>query len=86
LLRLRRETPALRTLDLSKVETHADELHRVLLVRRDTVLLAFNFGERTATVEIPFAIAPTKALLDTGAKVEGGKLTLPPSSFALFSS
>jgi maltooligosyltrehalose trehalohydrolase len=86
LLRLRRETPALRTLDLSNVETHADELHRVLLVRRDTVLLAFNFGERTATVEIPFAIAATKALIDTGAKVEGGKITLPPSSFALFSS
>jgi maltooligosyltrehalose trehalohydrolase len=85
LLRLRRETPALRTLDLSVVETHADEAHRVLLVRRDSVLLAFNFGEKTATIEIPFAPASWKAMLDTGAKIEGGRITLPPSSFALFS-
>src|ERR1043166_5538866 len=84
LLRLRRDTPALRTLDLARVETHADEAHRVLLVRRDTVLIAFHFGEKTATVEIPFACAPWKAMIDTGAKIENGRITLPPNSFALF--
>ncbi|HEX3108217.1 MAG TPA: DUF3459 domain-containing protein, partial [Thermoanaerobaculia bacterium] len=85
LLRLRRETPALRTLDLSRVETHVDENRRVLLVRRDTVLIAFHFGEKAATVEIPFAPARWKAMIDTGAKIEGGRITLPPNSFALFS-
>jgi maltooligosyltrehalose trehalohydrolase len=85
LLRVRRETPALRTLDLSRVEAHADDARGVLLVRRDTVLLAFNFGEKTATVEIPFAPAAWKAIIDTGAKIEGGRITLPPNSFALFS-
>jgi maltooligosyltrehalose trehalohydrolase len=84
LFRLRRETPALRTLDLSCVETHVDEAHRVLLVRRDNVLIAFNFGEKAATVDIPFAPAPWKAMIDTGATIEGGAIRLPPNSFALF--
>ena len=84
LLRIRRETPALRTLDLSRVETHVDESRRILLVRRDTVLLAFHFGEKAATVDIPFAQAKWKALIDTGAKIEGSRITLPPSAFALF--
>jgi maltooligosyltrehalose trehalohydrolase len=84
LLHLRRSTPALRTLDLSNVETHADEEHRILLVRRDSVLLAFNFGEKAATVEIPFAQAARKPMIDTGAKIEDGRIALPPSSFAVF--
>ena len=86
LLRLRRETPALRTLDLSRVETHADESRRILLVRRDTVLIAFHFGEKAATVDIPFAPAKWKAMIDTGAKIEAGRITLPPNSFALFAA
>lgn len=85
LLRLRRSTPALRSLDLSQVETHVDEKHRVLLVRRDTVLIAFHFGQKAATVDIPFPPAQWKAMLDTGAKIEGSRLTLPPNAFALFS-
>ena len=84
LLRLRRETPALRTLDLSRVETHVDEARRVLLVRRDTVLIAFHFGAKAATVDIPFARANWKAMIDTGAKIETSRLTMPPSAFALF--
>lgn len=90
LLRLRRETAALRTLDLSRVETHADEAHRVLLVRRwtdtDQALIAFNFGEKVSTITIPFPAASWKALIDTGSKIENGAITLPPNAFALFSA
>ena len=53
LLRLRRETPALRSLDLDNVEVHADDERRVLLVRRGEVFIAFNFSEREQTVELP---------------------------------
>ena len=88
LLRLRRETPALRSLDLSAIDTHADDEHRILAVRRradgDQVLVAFNFGEKARTIDLPFAEAEWRALIDTGAKIEGGRLTLPPTSFALF--
>jgi maltooligosyltrehalose trehalohydrolase len=51
LLRLRRETPALRSLDLDNVEVHADDERRVLLVRRGDVVVAFNFSEREQTVK-----------------------------------
>jgi maltooligosyltrehalose trehalohydrolase len=58
LLRMRRETPALRSLDLSRVETHADDERRVLLVRRwtenDQTLLAFNFSSEEQTVDVPW--------------------------------
>jgi len=84
LLALRRNTPALRKLDLNAVETHADDAHSVLLVRRDDVLLAFNFSEKTQSAGIPFAPAPWRALMDTGAKIEEMRLTLPPYAFALF--
>ena len=90
LLRIRREVPALRTLDLAAVETHADDERHVLLVRRwsgaDQALLAFNFGEKAQTVEMPFAQGPWRSLIDTGAKIEGRRITLPPLAFALWSA
>jgi maltooligosyltrehalose trehalohydrolase len=87
LLSIRRESPALRTLDLARVETHADDTRHTLLIRRWTddeqVLIGFNFGEKAATVELPYD-APWKSMLDTGAMVERGRITMPPFSFALF--
>ena len=88
LFAIRRDTPALRKLDLSCVETHADDERRVLLVRRwadgDQVLLAFSFADKAQTIDIPFAAAEWTAMLDTGAKIEGARITLPPASFAVF--
>lgn len=88
LLRLRRETPALRNLDLYRVRTHADEDRRLLLLERSTddsrALIAFNFGDTAQSCELPFAATSWRALIDTGAKIENGTITLPPSSFALF--
>ncbi|HMC20482.1 MAG TPA: DUF3459 domain-containing protein, partial [Thermoanaerobaculia bacterium] len=43
LLRLRRETPALRSLDLRAVETRVEG--NVVLVRRGDTLVAFNFSD-----------------------------------------
>ena len=51
LLRLRRETPALRTLDLDDVEAHADDERRTLVMRRGEVFVAFNFSEVEQTIE-----------------------------------
>jgi maltooligosyltrehalose trehalohydrolase len=84
LLRLRREIPALRTLDLSAVETHADDERRVLLVRRGDTLLGFNFGDAAATVTMPFNPAAWRLLAGGEAEVEGNAITLPPFTFALF--
>jgi len=86
LLALRRDVPALRRLDLDAVETHADDERRLLLVRRDDTLVAFNFGEKAQCIDLPFAPAAWNALIDTGAKLEGNRLTLPPTSFAVFRS
>ena len=84
LLALRRNTPALRNLDLSKVETHADDAKQVLVLRRDDTLTAFNFSDAAQTVDVP--AGNWKALLGTGAKIDGAHLTLPPHSFAVWSS
>jgi maltooligosyltrehalose trehalohydrolase len=54
LLRLRREIPALRLLDLDAVETQADDERRTLLVKRGDTLLALNFSEEEQTIELPF--------------------------------
>ncbi|MEA2489513.1 MAG: maltooligosyltrehalose trehalohydrolase [Acidobacteriota bacterium] len=85
LFRLRRETPALRSLNLQMVETFADDERRVLLIRRGggDVLVAFNFADKAQTVDLPWEFAG-KALLDTGAKLDGGRITLPPHAFALY--
>jgi len=89
LIALRRDTPALRTLDLSSLETYADDARRILLVRRwtdsDQALVAFNFDEKAHTTDILFADAQWRSLIDTGAKIEANRITLPPISFAVFS-
>ncbi len=87
LLELRRKTSALRTLDLATVETHADDERRILLIRRragaEQALVAFNFDEQTQTLTIPFDFVEWTEMIDTGAKIVGDHLTLPPLSFAV---
>jgi len=52
LFRIRRETPALRSLDMAKVETIADDEQRTLVVKRGEVTIAFNFsGEERIGLE-----------------------------------
>jgi maltooligosyltrehalose trehalohydrolase len=88
LLQLRRDTPALRSLDLDAVETHADDARQVLFVRRHAeksqVLIGFNFSDKPQTMDLPFARASWKAMIDTGAAADAGRVTLPPHSFALW--
>jgi maltooligosyltrehalose trehalohydrolase len=85
LLRLRRETPALRALDLDAVEAHADDERRVLLVRRGgAVLIAFNFSGKAQSLELPFAPAAWRAMMDTGSMIESNRITIPPDAFAIF--
>ena len=89
LLALRRDTPALRSLDLSAVKAVADDAKGVLLVRRgagaEQALVAFNFSDAAQSISFPFGDAAWHTLLDTGASLQGGMLTLPPSSFAVWS-
>jgi maltooligosyltrehalose trehalohydrolase len=88
LLALRRDTPALRSLDLGTIETRADDERQVLLVRRgagpDQVLLAFNFSDTARTVPPPEGL--WEPLLETGANLEPSRLTLPPHGFAAWRS
>jgi pullulanase/glycogen debranching enzyme len=90
LLALRRDTPALRNLDLGAVETHADDERRVLLVRRhkdaNHVLVAFNFADEPQTMRLPFAGVAWQPLLANSAVIAGETITIQPSSFALFRS
>ncbi len=86
LLAFRRDIPALRDLDLDKVEVHADDDHRVLLIKRQQTLLAFNFSDKEEHVRMPFSGVKWESLLDTGAMIAGDQLTLPPNSFALWSA
>jgi maltooligosyltrehalose trehalohydrolase len=85
LLRLRRETPALRSLDLTAVETHADEERRVLLIRRGDVLIGFNFGDQPQSIDVPWP-ASWAAMIETGATIDGATLTVPAHGFALWRS
>lgn len=86
LLRLRRETRALRTLDLDAVVTHADDARRVLLLKRSDVLLAFNFSDEEQRINIPFGGGPWKALLRTDASLKGSSVTLPPAAFGVWAA
>ncbi|HEY0159840.1 MAG TPA: malto-oligosyltrehalose trehalohydrolase [Thermoanaerobaculia bacterium] len=83
LLALRRDTPSLRSLDLDAVQPTPYDEQSVLVVRRGDVLLAFNFSDAAQSVDAPSG--SWKALRDTGAGMSGGTMTLPPSSFAVFS-
>jgi maltooligosyltrehalose trehalohydrolase len=86
LLATRRETPALRSLDLKSVAARADDDKQVLLVRRwsgdDQVLLAFNFSEETQSVDAPDG--SWSAMIETGASFKEGQVTLAAHAFALF--
>ena len=83
LFRLRREMPLL---DLAKIETHADDERRLLLVRRgDSMLLAFNFSEETQTVSLPWEGAWRSAIA-SAATLQNGQLTLPGAGFAVLQS
>jgi maltooligosyltrehalose trehalohydrolase len=88
LLRLRRETPALRTLDLARVETYTEDDRGVLLIRRwtddDQVLIAFNFSDQEQIVALPFGESGWRPLMDTVSRIEDGRVTLPAEAFALF--
>jgi maltooligosyltrehalose trehalohydrolase len=83
LLRLRREIPALRSLDLDAVETHADDEGRTLLVKRGDTLLALNFSDEMQTISLPFEGRWT-TILETGGRMEGGRVVVGRESFALF--
>ncbi|MBK5259357.1 MAG: malto-oligosyltrehalose trehalohydrolase [Thermoanaerobaculia bacterium] len=83
LLALRRGTPDLRTLDLSAVATHADEERKVLLVRRASILIAFNFGDGAQHIDIPFK-GTWKPLIASDASIDKQLLSIPPG-FAVFS-
>ncbi len=84
LLRIRRETPALRTLDLGALEVEADDQRSVVVAWRQDALVAFNFSEKAQTVDLRFPPAEWRSLIDTGAKIEKNRLTLPPFAFAVF--
>ncbi|HET7433234.1 MAG TPA: malto-oligosyltrehalose trehalohydrolase [Thermoanaerobaculia bacterium] len=90
LFALRREHPALRSLDLSQVNTHADDEKRVLVVRRradgQSALIAFNFSDEAQTVTTPFAPQEWRALIDTGAIAETSQVTLPAHGFAVWAA
>jgi maltooligosyltrehalose trehalohydrolase len=87
LFQLRRDTAALRTLDLSRVETTADDARRTLVMRRWTdaeqVLIGFNFSDKAQTIDAPYR-GGWRAVLDSGATLVDGRMTLPPSGFAIF--
>jgi len=51
LFRLRRETPELRSLDMSAVRTVANDEERTLAVWRGAVMLVFNFSDQQRIVE-----------------------------------
>ena len=82
LLRLRRETPALRSLDLDAVETHADDERRTLLVQRGDTLIAFNFSDREQEIELPYE-GLYSTMLETGVRMDRTRLVLEPEAFAL---
>jgi len=85
LLRVRREIPALRSLDLDAVETHADDERRTLIVKRGDTLLALNFSEVAQTVSLPLKECWT-ALNEAGAAIESGRVTMAAESFVVFSA
>ncbi|HEX7828620.1 MAG TPA: DUF3459 domain-containing protein, partial [Thermoanaerobaculia bacterium] len=88
LLAVRREHPALRSLDLDSLEAIADDAKNVLLVRRwsgsQQALVAFNFSDESQSVDAPSGA--WRELLETNAKIDGGRVTLPPHSFGVWSN
>ena len=67
------------------VDAQADDDRRVLLMRRGgEILIAFNFSGKAQSLELPFEPAVWTAMIDTGAKIEGNRIELPPEGFALY--
>jgi maltooligosyltrehalose trehalohydrolase len=83
LLRLRRETPALRSLDLDAVKTQADDERATLLVKRGDTLVALNFSDREQTIALPFRGTWT-AILEMSATISPKQLVINAESFAIF--
>jgi glycosidase len=85
---MRRDTPALRSLDLDAVHALGDDAKQVLVVRRgdgdEQALVAFNFSDQAQTLDIPFGDVQWQSLMETGATLQGGSITLPPNSFAVW--
>jgi hypothetical protein len=48
------------------------------------VLLAFNFSDAAYSGPLPFGEATVRPLLETGAKISNGEITLPPSAFGIW--
>ncbi|MBV8544429.1 MAG: malto-oligosyltrehalose trehalohydrolase [Acidobacteria bacterium] len=80
LLRLRREIPALRSLDLDAVETRADDEQRTLLLQRGDTLLAFNFSDREQEIALS---GSWTVVIDCGARLALDHISLQPEAFAL---
>jgi maltooligosyltrehalose trehalohydrolase len=69
LLRLRRERPALRSLDRDRTDVTVHEQKRVMVVRRwrpgDEAIFVFAFGERDTPLTLPLSAGPWRTLIDT---------------------
>lgn len=83
MLRVRRETPALRSLDLDAVETHADDERRTLLVKRGDTLLALNFSDREQEIELADD-GEWRIVIESGATLARNRALMSSESFALF--
>jgi maltooligosyltrehalose trehalohydrolase len=81
LIDLRRRNPALRDGRFDRVEVGYDQEAGWLTLRRGPVLLACNLGDRA--LRLPAPDGPL-ALSCGGARVEDGRVLLPPDSLALF--
>jgi maltooligosyltrehalose trehalohydrolase len=82
---LRRSLPDLTDPSLGRVSCTADEKSRLFTMRRGDLLVAVNFGDAPATLELG---APGEVLFETFAGADlaaSGALTLPPHASALVS-
>jgi maltooligosyltrehalose trehalohydrolase len=103
LLVLRKDRPSLATLSKADVAAWPDEAAGVLSVLRwsetEDTLILFHFNDGTADVDVPFAGAPWRRLLDSADERWGGpgaaspeqvqvdsngSIALQPNSFALY--
>ena len=86
LLRIRRERPALANLSKEEIDVSIASAEDVLVVRRwhgdDQVLLIYNIGDRTATVNVTAPAGRWHTLLDSSAAVWLGSGSGIPDSLA----
>ena len=85
LLQLRRDTPALHSLDLQSVEVEANDEQRTLEVRRfhgeSQALVAFNFSGQQQEIALPQG--QWKLALERGGTVRTNRVLLEPAGFAV---